>query len=55
MANEMQTVAMEQLDSVTSAKNLNLQSDETPKFGQCYEAFVVNTDVVKLMSHVVTL
>ena len=41
MADEMLCVAQSQLDELLPAENLSLQTDETPKFGQCYEAFIV--------------
>lgn len=44
IADEMLAVSQSQLQVLTATNNLNLQTDETPKFGQCYEAYVVNTD-----------
>ena len=42
MNKEMVCVAQAHLQTIADAKNLNLQSDETPKYGECYEAFICN-------------
>ena len=40
MSDEMLPVAQCQLQKLTETQNLTLQTDETPKVGQSYEAFL---------------
>ena len=41
---EMVAVSQLHLENLTKAGNLSLQSDETPKFGESYEAFIADDD-----------
>lgn len=44
IADEMLAVSQSQLTDVLPSTSLCLQSDETPKYGECYETFIVDTD-----------
>ena len=44
MNKEMMVISQTQLKDLASAGNLSLQSDETPKFGECFETFIANDD-----------